>query len=67
MLGLDLIDLLLHLSDLLIEVLGHSLLMVAEACNFTIAVIVKLYTLVDWHLWNCARVNSMLILFEELI
>jgi hypothetical protein len=67
MLGLDLIDLLLHLGDLLIEVLRDCFLMVTEACNLTVTIIIELYTFVDWHLRYSGRIDAMLILIKELI
>jgi len=67
MLGLNLIYLLLEFFNLFIKILGHCLLMVTEAGNLSIAIIVKLDTLIDRHCWDCGRVYTMLISFEQLV
>jgi hypothetical protein len=67
MFGLNLINLLLEFFNLFIKILGHGFLMVTEAGNFSITVIVKLDTLIDRHCWDCGRVYTMLICFEELV
>jgi uncharacterized membrane protein YqjE len=67
MFSLYLIDLLLHLGNLFIEVLSNCLLMVTEACDLTVTIIIELHTLVYWHLWDSGRIDAMLIFLKELI
>lgn len=52
MLSFNLVDLLLHLLDLLVEIFGNSFLMVTKSCDLPVAILIELDSFVDWHSGN---------------